>query len=185
LNKGEQCDPPGRIEYANGCVGSIKNLSVCNKNCQWIASTTLCSHLSKCGNGSLEFGETCDDGNLNGKYNHCNINCNGVSALGKCGDSILQSAYEVCDPGTPGVEKYGLNKASSCSWDCQNFGPYCGDNITQTSFGEECESSQACSIDGKPGTKVCASCLKKDRDAVAWWRFEKNDKYYSNSRCFC
>ena len=172
-NKGEQCDPPGRIEYAAGCVGSIRNLTVCNKNCQWTASTTPCSSLSKCGNGSREFGETCDDGNLNGKYNHCNITCNGVSALGKCGDSVLQSAYEICDPGAGGVEKYNLNKNLSCAWDCQNFGPYCGDSITQTKFGEECDGSQTCSADGNPGARVCESnCRKKDADAAAWWRLD-------------
>lgn len=174
LNKGEQCDPPGVIEYTIGCVGNIKNLSVCGKNCKWTASTTLCSSLSKCGNGSVEFGETCDEGVLNGKYNHCNITCNGISALGKCGDGALQSTYEVCDPGTPGVEKYAASKAASCSWDCQKFGPYCGDAITQTQYGEECDGSQTCSIDGNPGVRVCTSnCLQQDRDAAAWWHLEK------------
>ncbi len=167
LNKGEQCDPPGRIEYAAGCAGSIRNLTVCGKNCQWTASTTLCSGLSKCGNGSREFGETCDDGNLNGKYNHCNITCNGVSALGKCGDAVLQSAYEVCDPGVAGKEKYAAGKAASCSWDCQNFGPYCGDAITQTQYGEECDGSQACSIDGNQGIKVCTSGCKMSPSATS------------------
>ncbi len=171
LNKGEQCDPPGRIEYANGCVGNVKNLNVCSSKCQWTASTTLCSNLSKCGNGSIEFGETCDDGNLNGKYNHCSITCNGVSALGRCGDSAVQSAYEICDPGTPGKEKYAPIKNNSCSWDCQNFGPYCGDTIVQANYGEECDGSQTCSVNGNTGVKVCTNkCLKQDKDATAWWQ---------------
>lgn len=176
INKGEQCDPPGRIEYAVGCVGTVKNLTVCNSGCQWVASTTLCSKFSHCGNGSLELGETCDDGVANGKYNKCNITCTGKSAE-YCGDgiTITQSAYEVCDPGTPGVEKYSItSKTDSCSWDCQNWGPYCGDAIVQTNHQEECDGSQTCSIDGNPGVKVCASnCKKEDKDAVAWWRFEK------------
>ncbi len=180
LNKGEQCDPPGIIEYATGCVGSIKNLNVCSKTCRWTASTTLCSSLSKCGNGSIEFGETCDDGSLNGKYNHCNFTCNGVSALGKCGDGTLQSTFEICDPGILGQaggakgEKYALTKTGSCSWDCQNFGPYCGDTVVQSQYGEECEGSQTCSIEGNSGAKVCTSnCLKQDSGAAAWWRLEK------------
>ncbi|TSC84627.1 MAG: LamG protein [Parcubacteria group bacterium Gr01-1014_13] len=174
LNKGEQCDPPGIVEYATGCVGAIKNLNVCGKNCRWTASTTLCSNLSKCGNGSIEFGETCDDGTLNGKYNHCNVTCNGVSALGKCGDGTLQSTYEICDPSTSGKEKYALNKAGSCSWDCQKFGPYCGDTIAQTQYGEECDGSQACSVDGNPGVRVCTNnCLQQDSKAAAWWHLEK------------
>jgi hypothetical protein len=174
LNKGEECDPPGVIEYANGCVGAIKNLKVCSKSCKWTASTTLCSSLSKCGNGTIEFGEICDDGILNGKYNHCNVTCNGVSPLGKCGDGILQSAYEICDPAAAGKEKYALTKAASCSWDCQNFGPYCGDTIVQNQYGEECDGSQTCSVDGSQGVKVCTnSCLKQDKDAAAWWNMEK------------
>ena len=167
LNKGEQCDPPGTIEYKTGCRGTIKDLSVCNSNCQWVASTTKCSSLSRCGNGVLESGETCDDGSLNGKYNHCGINCSSVSALGRCGDNTLQSAYEVCDPGTPGQEKYALTQNNSCAWDCQNFGPYCGDAVTQTEHGEECDGNQSCTVDGKRGVKVCTSGCKKVMSATA------------------
>ncbi len=175
LNKGEQCDPPGRIEYANGCDGSTKHLTVCSSGCLWTQSTTPCGNLSRCGNGSVEFGEACDDGALNGKYNKCNIACTGKSSE-YCGDALLQSAYEVCDPGAvvSGGDKYALARNNSCRWDCQNFGPYCGDSLVQTQFGEECDGSQSCSVDGSPGVKACtSSCLKTDRDAVAWWRFEQ------------
>lgn len=162
LNAGEQCDPPGQINY--GACDSVANtikVDVCSRSCQWAPSTTpyvSCSALSRCGNGVKESGEVCDDGNLNGKYNHCNTACNGGSALGKCGDNTIQSVYEICDPGTPGVEKYALNKNNSCSWDCQNWGPYCGDNIVNGP--EECDGSQTCQVDGNPGVKVCTSDCK-------------------------
>lgn len=169
LNKGEQCDPPGRIEYEDGCVGTIKELTVCNSGCQWVASTTQCSNFSHCGNGVKELGEACDDGAfLNGKYNHCNATCNGVSALGKCGDESVQLAYEICDPHTPGLERYSLtSKNDSCSWDCQNWGPYCGDRTIQTQHGEECDGSQACAVDGKPGVKICAGDCKMSPSATS------------------
>lgn len=174
--RGEQCDPPGRIAYQEGCVGTIKQLRVCNNSCQWTASTTLCSNLSRCGNGQKEAGETCDDGNLNGRYNHCNATCTGLSTLGACGNGTVESAYEVCDPGTPGQEKYSLaGKNSSCAWDCQNWGPYCGDNITQAEHGEQCDGSQVCSVDGRQGSRVCNSSCKRENQqtSLSWWPFEE------------
>ncbi|MBP6859306.1 MAG: hypothetical protein KBC69_01625 [Candidatus Magasanikbacteria bacterium] len=178
LDKGEQCDPQGRVEYQAGCVGSIKNLKVCNSSCQWVASTTLCSNLSSCGNGVKESGETCDDGNLNGKYNHCNLLCTGLSPLGRCGNGTVESAYEVCDSGLSGQERYSVaGRQNSCAWDCQNWGPYCGDNIVQTEHGESCEGSQVCTINNQPGIKVCTSdCKKADQYALAWWQFEELKK---------
>lgn len=177
LQRGEQCDPPGRIEYQAGCdtTTNKKNLSVCNNSCQWVASTTPCNSLSKCGNGRKESGEACDEGGLNGRYNHCNLTCTGDSPLGKCGNGATEQAYEICDPGTPGLEKYGYSeKNESCSWDCQNWGPYCGDKIVQSQYGEACDGSQACSIGGRQGIKVCSdTCTRQDKNVLAWWNFEE------------
>ena len=177
LQRGEQCDPPGRIEYQANCdtATNKKNLTVCNSSCQWVASTTPCNSLSKCGNGRKESGEVCDEGGLNGRYNHCNITCSATSTLGWCGNGDIEKAYEICDPGIPGKEKYSLvEKAQSCSWDCQNWGPYCGDKIVQSQYGETCDGSQTCSIGGRQGTKVCSdTCKRQDKDVLAWWNFEE------------
>ncbi len=156
INSDEQCDPPKTTRCLNGKTDN------CSNNCKWVASTASCVSTNRCGNGVLETGETCDDGIFNGKYNHCNADCRGFGALGKCGDGKLQTAYEVCDKGTPGVEKYSSTKDGSCSWDCQNWGPYCGDNIAQTQFGEECDGPpQACSTeDGSQGYKACTTGCK-------------------------
>ncbi len=181
LQRGEQCDPPGRIEYETGCSGirGQKILSVCSSSCQWTASSTPCNAFSKCGNGKKEVGETCDEGALNGRYNHCNLTCTGPSLLGICGNSTTEHAYEICDPGTPGLEKYSPHdKAQSCSWDCQNWGPYCGDKIVQSQHGETCDGSQTCTIGGRQGTKICNdNCQKEDdKGTLAWWTFEDLEK---------
>ena len=168
INPGEQCDPPGIVRYGACAPGNTVKVDVCSRACQWTPSTTPyvpCSALSKCGNGAVEAGETCDDGSFNGRYNKCNTTCAGLVANppGRCGDGVLQSAYEICDPGAvlAGGDRYDLTKANSCQWDCQNFGPYCGDSITQTQFGEECDGSQSCAIDGQTGIRACASDCKK------------------------
>lgn len=180
LNKGEQCDPPGRIEYQLACSGANRNLTICNNNCQWVASTTLCSSLSQCGNGLVEAGENCDDGVLNGRYGHCGSSCNWKNDAGYCGDDVVQTAYEVCDPSVDdsdhidGTEKYSLtSRADSCSWDCQNWGPYCGDRTVQTQYGEECDGSQSCvTATGGTGVKICTSDCKMSPSATssaAWF----------------
>jgi hypothetical protein len=222
LNKGEQCDPVGSIVWDQSkctVAGATSNTlmpgQICASNCQWslTPTSTKCGILAKCGNGKLEVGEFCDEGGLNGKYNHCNANCSGLAA--SCGDGIVTSTYEYCDiktdyypdlfyqgynqhlgwcvsgllgsnpcstdddckiqpeqwdnfksaaeVGTVGScvsvssnnIRYGLDKTKSCNFDCQKVGPYCGDNIVQSEFGEECEGNQNCAINGEPGNRVC------------------------------
>lgn len=57
-----------------------------------------------------------------------------------CGDAIVTQG-EVCDFGTAtNTGAYSLSIAGrTCSTDCLAFGPYCGDTILQTTFGEECD----------------------------------------------
>jgi cysteine-rich repeat protein len=83
LNKAEECDPPGRVRYSS-CVADKVKVDVCTNACKWTPSSTpevACSYLSTCGNSKIEEGETCDDGNLNGRYNHCTKNCKWLPQL--------------------------------------------------------------------------------------------------------
>ena len=41
--------------------------------------------------------------------------------------------------GTP----YSKNKVLSCSWDCQNYGAYCGDGLVQSVSGEDCDDKDS------------------------------------------
>jgi hypothetical protein len=142
LVNNEECDPPKRTRY--GACGAEQGhpnevgVDVCNAQCKWVPSSTpyiSCSALSKCGNGIVESGESCDDGVLNGKYNHCNAACSGKSSLGWCGNGTKEPAYELCDPGTGG-DMYAFNRTSSCAWDCQHYGRYCGDGKVEQEIDE-------------------------------------------------
>ncbi len=129
--RGEQCDPPGGARY--GACGAEKSgkikVDVCTNNCQWTASTTVdmgfvsCQYLSVCGNGLVEVGEKCDDGRLNGKYNHCSKDCQGFGTVaGFCGDGKFDAVNEICEVkegmvGKTGVCVGGPLTGNGCSTD--------------------------------------------------------------------
>ncbi len=266
LNLGEKCDPPGYKEYETGCTGDgdTKKVNTCNANCSgWTGSTVPCESFSKCGNNITEIGEVCDEGSMNGRYNHCSADCKSLhSALGWCGDNIVTTTYEVCDPSVRVLEcrldnkvcdggplkgndcnsnrdcallckilpigrgvatyypatlgsngfvcdkggaleintskceadrcdivqnglKYGMTKTESCNYDCQNYGPYCGDGIVQSEFGEECDGDQSCSKDGVAGVKKCStSCRFAEREEGVWFRFDSVGKEFNDNRIF-
>ncbi len=72
-----------------------------------------------------------------------------------------------------GEPTYGVIKAASCNWDCQNTGPYCGDGVVQSEFGEECDGNITCPVGGVSGTKTCnASCKFNDSASAAWWALD-------------
>ena len=65
-----------------------------------------------------------------------------------CGDGIVQTG-EVCDLG-PGrnTGAYASSTATKvCAPGCQGYGPYCGDGILQTRFGEQCDDGNNISGD--------------------------------------
>jgi hypothetical protein len=98
-----------------------------------------------CGNGKVEAGEACDDGDGN-QNNDCLNDC----TLPTCGDGILHNlgtGDEVCDEG----EENGWFPAS-CSPDC-TFDDSCFDGEWQPERGEECDD------DFKADTSSCTlSC---------------------------
>lgn len=91
------------------------------------------SPLPICGNGIVERGEECDDGNPDSS-DDCLPTCN----LAFCGDGFIHEGTEVCDDGTNDGSYNG------CAGDCAAPGPFCGDELVQDV--EDCdESSPSCS----------------------------------------
>ncbi len=73
-----------------------------------------------------------------------------------CGDGVVGSA-EVCDLGAGNnLGTYGSSTAERvCAADCVSFGPYCGDDILQVRFGEECDDGNH--TDGDLCSATCES----------------------------
>jgi len=85
----------------------------------------------QCGNGVVEGGEQCDDGNQNN-----NDACTNACLNKRCGDGYVQSP-ERCDDGNT-VNNDGCTNACTS--------PACGDGIVQT--GEQCDDGNQVDTDG-------------------------------------
>ena len=93
-----------------------------------------------CGNGVLNPGEQCDDGNLaNG--DGCNINC---QIEPECGNGVVES-NEQCDDGN-------LVNGDGCSSFCTFEQPICGNGVVEFPF-EQCDDGNI--VDGDGCSSFC------------------------------
>ena len=130
-----------------------------------------------CGDGVVQGGEECDDGNLNdgdGCTNMCMVAvcgdgcwykgveecddgndddtdaCRNNCETARCGDGVIRAKFETCDDGN-------VSDQDACSSTCQPT--RCGDGIVQNPNGEG--NGEACdgSVVPEPGVeKECHSC---------------------------
>jgi hypothetical protein len=155
---------PAEPERSNvrSCFG--QNFGV--TSCQW--SNWVVTEPGKCGNGTKETGEECDDTTEDSRYGDAG-SC--VIDFGRrecktnvCGDGYLNKAGgEQCDAGssngTPCKPEYGID-CSYCSGSCKTItisGGFCGDGTVQSSASnptgpEQCEPTVAV-----PASQICRS----------------------------
>jgi cysteine-rich repeat protein len=137
----------------------------------WSSGSVYVFRLLPCGDGILNLGEECDDGN--------NVSCDGCSDFCEievgyvCGDGILNTDCEECDDGNTdpgdgcradctleicgdgildpqeGCDDGNNTPCDGCSSDCViEEGYVCGDGILNTDCGEECDDGDVLPCDG-------------------------------------
>lgn len=126
LGLAEECD--------EGAQNSEATSGGCRTDCR----------LYFCGDGVVDPGETCDDGN-DDLTDGCPSGPLGTCAPASCGDGFLWHGVEACDNGVANSD----TEANQCRTTCNV--PHCGDAVRDT--GESCD-------DGALGSDVCSSeCL--------------------------
>jgi cysteine-rich repeat protein len=107
---------------------------------------SVCVPERGCGNGVVDPGEVCDDGNVI-SGDGCSADCR---ALENCGNGVMDEG-EVCDDGN-------VLGGDGCSADCASD-ETCGNGVIDFAVGEACDDGNTVSGDGCSGDcRVRESC---------------------------
>ncbi|MFZ2681887.1 MAG: IPT/TIG domain-containing protein [Patescibacteria group bacterium] len=103
-------------------------------------SYIACTEIGSCGDGQIDPGEACDDGNTDGT-DSCTDQC----TVNVCGDGYVNAGIEQCDEGTGNGDScdsaYG-SSCTACSLSCRyevSSGQFCGDGVRNG--GEYCDGN--------------------------------------------
>ena len=122
---------------------------ICPAGMHCAKSQPICI-VGGCGDGVVDEGEVCDDGN-NVSGDGCSADCKSNES---CGNGIVDTAAgEVCDNGAD------LNKCMGCAPDCKSK-QVCGDGVIDKCKGEVCDdgANNAPSAGACPTQKCSADC---------------------------
>ncbi|MBT3720966.1 DUF4215 domain-containing protein [archaeon] len=121
--------------------------------------------LEGCGDGILDFGEECDDGNWD-NTDSCLNTCQDAI----CGDGYLWDGEEICDDGND-------NDNDACRNDCTIAN--CGDGVLD--FGEECDDGNLVNTDACLDNCQDADCT----DGYVWQGIETCDDGNTDQTDLC
>lgn len=143
------CGPRGRCNayptHRTRSCGPLETEGVAQ--CQW-GRWSVCQPAASCGDGIVDAGEECDDGNSSD-----NDACTSQCKRNVCGDAYLRTGVEQCDYGDPRIggrngatcgSEYGATCATcttSCRVEAQSGG-FCGNG--RRDGREQCDFVGAC-----------------------------------------
>jgi cysteine-rich repeat protein len=116
----------------------------------------VCTLGAACGNGQLDPGEQCDDGNAD-NTDSCTTQCQNAV----CGDGFVLAGTETCDDDNNLTEEcaYGLASCSVCNSTCQDVAgevDVCGDGTVDSA--ETCDDSNTTTEECAYGLASCSVC---------------------------
>src|SRR5262245_31281859 len=140
--------------FTGAGVGSCSPLPTCV-----VASATQTGHdLAKatygfspsqqgdlCGNGTIDPGESCDEGAANSPTGACTDQCETAA----CGDGKIEAGVEECDPGSQPGSTSPKTDDPNCNSDCKLT--RCGDGVVQKGGNrpdEQCDDGNNVAGDG-------------------------------------
>ena len=138
---------PNANNFKEACDAGLSNGVVCTatygNSCTYCTST--CGSVTitgpRCGDGTKQSNEACDDGNTN-NVDYCSNSC----TLPVCGNGVVQGA-EACDDANS-------NNADTCTTSCQKT--RCGDgtrNTPSNGYG----FNEACDLGSSGNTGTCSA----------------------------
>lgn len=140
-------------------------------------------YVPYCGDGNVNDGEQCDDGN--------SVNtdtCTNACMNPTCGDGFVEYGVEECDEGADNDSSCTPTYGGSCNYcdstTCKPItvtGPYCGDGTVNSGNGEQCDDNNITNGDGcsatcqnEPGTIVFVKDAKPDNNAIFTLTYQPN-----------
>ncbi len=172
-----RCDSSGALWYeiSSGNIGEcVYGIGDFTPGCRVDGSITddvdtpvTVTQGTVCGNGTVETGEDCDDGNTvtetctygETSCSVCDSTCQSVAgSTSYCSDSTTDTGNgEDCDDGNTTTETcdYGQTSCTVCDSTCQSVAgatSYCGDSTVDSSNSEQCDDGNTADGDGCSST---------------------------------
>lgn len=105
-----------------------------------------------CGNGEIEAGEACDDGNES-STDGCTTGCD----LARCGDGVKRSDIDITEAGYEACDDGNDLDADGCLNNCSES--FCGDGVLRIDLPEQADRYEACDDANDVDEDGCLDCV--------------------------